>query len=100
MSLNRPSEETILEQALSLDSLEERNAYLQRACAGDEGLRKQVESLVEAHTAAGGFLSEKTAKARLGSRPQPATEEKPGTLIGRYKLLEKIGKGGMGVVYM
>ncbi|HEY9172533.1 MAG TPA: protein kinase [Verrucomicrobiae bacterium] len=73
----------------------EREGYLSAACQGEPGLRQQVESLLQAHEQAGDFLRP-TIKLEL---PDIATE-RPGTRIGRYKLLERIGEGGFGVVYM
>jgi tRNA A-37 threonylcarbamoyl transferase component Bud32 len=99
MNPDQPNEETILEQALSFASVEERNAYLRGACAGNEDLQKRVESLIEAHEAAGGFLSKKSASGRRLAF-ESALEVKPGDCIGRYKLLQQIGEGGCGVVYM
>jgi WD40 repeat protein/serine/threonine protein kinase len=101
MSANLPSEATILERALTFATVEERNAYLQGACQDKPELRARIESLIFAHQAAGGFLRDKTATqdtTTLAMTPSPETE--PGTVIGHYKLLEKIGEGGFGVVYV
>jgi hypothetical protein len=75
--------------------------YLQRACGGDAPLRARVESLIEAHEAAGSFLKNRQAGANGPTRTVllPVTE-KAGDRIGRYKLLQEIGEGGCGVVYM
>jgi WD40 repeat protein/serine/threonine protein kinase len=97
---HHPSEESILEQALTFQSTEARLAYLQGACGQDQALRSRVESLIEAHQQAGRFLEDKTTPARRGASPEPSPEEKPGTVIGRYKLRERIGEGGCGVVYV
>jgi serine/threonine protein kinase/WD40 repeat protein len=95
--------EAIFASALAKASLQERAAYLDEACAGDAELRRRLEALLEAHDKAGSFL-EKPAAAEvvttdLPGRPAGAAEG-PGTRIGPYKLLQQIGEGGMGVVYM
>ncbi len=69
----------------------ERCAYLDGACGDDGDLRERVELLLEAHDGAADFLD-----APAVTR----TTEGPGSLIGPYKLLQEIGEGGMGVVYM
>jgi serine/threonine protein kinase len=82
-------------QALQRSTTAEREKYLAEACAGQPELRSQIESLLRAHEQARDFLSH---TIRL---PPPDTViERSGTMIGRYKLLEKIGEGGFGVVYM
>jgi eukaryotic-like serine/threonine-protein kinase len=99
MSESRNRDETIFEAALKLP-VEERAGYLQNACGGDEGLRGRVAALLRAHEEAGGFLKEPAAgrsKTIVLSLPP---DEKPGDRIGRYKLLQQIGEGGCGVVYM
>jgi serine/threonine protein kinase/tetratricopeptide (TPR) repeat protein len=78
---------------------EQRAEFLDAACAGNLQLRAEVEGLLEEHEAAGEFLVRPAV-------PQPATEplcslaEGPGAVVGPYKLLQKIGEGGFGVVYM
>ena len=99
-------EETIFEQALGMASLPERDAYLREACGGDERLLNSLQRLLGVHDRAGRFMDPRPQDA--GANPSltalldpslPITE-KPGDRIGRYKLLEKIGEGGCGVVYM
>src|SRR3989442_5771846 len=97
MNANPANEETILEQALTFASTEARAAYLQGSCGDDAQLRARIESLIQAHEAAGGFLGDKPDRATPASS---AMIEGTGSVIGRYKLLQKIGEGGMGVVYM
>jgi WD40 repeat protein/serine/threonine protein kinase len=92
-------EETIFAAALGKGSAVEQAAYVDHACAGDLGLKQDVEALLAAHWRVGGILNglppEYDAK-----RQMPLATEGPGTAIGPYKLLERIGGGGMGVVYM
>ncbi|MEZ0263815.1 MAG: tetratricopeptide repeat protein [Phycisphaerae bacterium] len=73
-------------------------AYLDEACGDDAGLREQVDALLHAHRQGGGLLDDFTlAGAPAVARPEG---EAPGAVIGRYKLLQQIGEGGFGVVYM
>jgi serine/threonine protein kinase len=81
----------------------ERAAFLDRACAGDAALRRHVEQLLKAGEEAGAFLESPAAvPPKPGStiRLDPAPSEKAGDRLGRYKLLQQIGEGGCGVVYM
>ena len=91
----------IFADALEKANAAERAAYLTQACGNDAQLRQQVEALLLAHEKAGGFLEEPAAALPGGTIvvPTPLTE-KPGDRIGHYKLLQQIGEGGCGVVYM
>ena len=86
--------EEIFSAARDLPPLE-RTAFLERACGGDAELRREADSLLAAHDQAGQFL-----KRTLALLTPNAPMEKPGERIGRYKLLEQIGEGGFGVVWM
>jgi len=88
-------EEQIFAEALALPA-GERPRFLDHACRGDAGLRQRIEALVQAHESAGGFMA---ADAAPAAAPLDAAEV-PGNRIGRYKLLQKIGVGGCGVVWM
>src|SRR5438874_7094898 len=82
-----------------------RQAYLDEACARQPELRRQVEQLLRLHEGAGSFLEKPAAEsAATGAFPdaaEPASSpEAPGALIGPYMLLEQIGEGGMGTVWM
>ena len=91
-------EEAVFEAALKL-SAAERTAYLDHACAADPELRGRVERLLASFERAGGFMNHPATPER-NLRLSPVPTEKPGDRIGRYKLLEQIGEGGCGVVYM
>jgi WD40 repeat protein/serine/threonine protein kinase len=73
--------------------------YVAGACGGDSELEKQVKHLLRLHREAGSFL-ESPAAAQGATVDQPPAAEGPGTVIGPYKLLEPIGEGGFGVVFM
>lgn len=93
-------EEAIFDAASHLPP-DQRDAYLRQACAADPALRQRVQALLRAHDHAGVFMGEPAAPA-----PRPTIvlslplTEKSGDKIGRYKLLQLIGEGGCGVVYM
>jgi serine/threonine protein kinase/WD40 repeat protein len=85
---------SIFDAALKLSAPAERAAFLDRECGGDASLRAAVESLLKHHKD-DNFMAKPGGTARLS----PVTE-KPGDMIGRYKLMEQIGEGGFGVVYV
>src|SRR6185503_5788696 len=86
-------EVAIMNAALELPS-DQRAKYLEAACGNDQTLRGQVAALLAAHEAAPGFLD-----LPLCPRPEHSHAD-PGDHIGPYKLLQRIGEGGCGVVYM
>jgi eukaryotic-like serine/threonine-protein kinase len=98
---NRSAPE-IFAHAIEIESADERLAYLTSACEGKPNLRDEVETLLDAHAAAGDFLeSPAAAGMRLDEDiNSPILLTPPGTVIGRYKLLEPIGEGGYGTVFM
>jgi eukaryotic-like serine/threonine-protein kinase len=75
----------------------ERTSFLDRACAGDPALRADLEALLQAHDHPDSLLEEGPCAAMV---PAPRPMEGPGTRVGPYKLLQQIGDGGFGVVYM
>ncbi|MFO0903251.1 MAG: protein kinase [Pirellulales bacterium] len=85
-------------EALDKSDGVERQAYLARICEGNNELRHQVEQLLAAHQQSRAFLD----RGALAPGPTEGlpSRERPGHLIGNYKLLQQIGEGGMGVVYM
>ncbi len=82
--------------ALDCASPEDLAAYLEKACAEDAALRARVEELLRARKDAGSFLGGGAPTTDVHLSP----DESPGDVIGPYKLLEQIGEGGFGVVYM
>jgi serine/threonine protein kinase/Flp pilus assembly protein TadD len=77
----------------------ERQAYLNEVCGEDRDLRAKVEALLKADEEASDFLEVPIFDVDVTLESSPVSEG-PGTKIGRYKLLEKIGEGGMAIVYM
>ena len=111
--MNEPPNPEVAVFAAALElPLDQREAYLEHACGGDAGLRRQVEALLQIHDDAGDFFEKLSSAARPASARGEMTgssdtirlfgipSEKPGDRIGRYKLLQQIGEGGCGVVYM
>ena len=96
-------EQEIFEQAITLPTREARDGFLLGACGQNRELRARIDALLQAFSDAGEleFLhtSERSAAAATVMDDSPL-HEGPGSIIGRYKLLQKIGEGGMGVVYM
>jgi len=78
----------------------ERIAFLDRVCADDQDLRRQIEALLESNDRVGAFLEQPPTTAIGEERAKPTAGEKPGDRIGHYKLLQQIGEGGCGVVFM
>jgi serine/threonine protein kinase len=77
----------------------DRAAYLDQACAEDPAVRQRVEALLRAQAAAGSFLQAPPADL-CATLDEPPVHEAPGSVLGPYKLLEPIGEGGMGTVWM
>src|SRR5262245_45406189 len=100
MNLDEQREEAVFAGAVQLPP-EHRGAYVDQDCAGDSVLRQRIEALLGALDRAGPLLKEPPAPAAARPAPFPLLPEvKAGDHIGRYKLLEQIGEGGCGVVYV
>ncbi len=81
-------------------SVEELKRYVDQACGSDVTLRERVESLFQAEAKADGFMARPAMDGLTQAIESPSIMEGPGSQIGRYKLLQEIGSGGFGVVYM
>src|SRR5262245_66670402 len=92
------SAKAVFDEALEIVSPGERAAYLDRVCAGHPDVRQKVEALLRAYADAGSYLER--PPAGLAEAADQILSEGPGTEIGPYKLLEQIGEGGFGVVFM
>jgi eukaryotic-like serine/threonine-protein kinase len=93
------SERAIFIAALEKDDPAERADFLNMACADDRPLRKRIERLLKAHEPADSFLEHRPPELGMTADEPPITE-RPGSVIGQYKLMEQIGEGGMGLVFV
>src|SRR3974390_3010509 len=106
MSIRVPREKAVFCQALEIADAEQRRQFLDQACGADKALREQVEKLFAFSQNAGYFFKDcapalEAAEGDADRVLSAAESELPESKrIGAYKLLQKLGEGGYGVVYM
>ncbi len=100
MAAWNPKANEIFVNAMELTSPDERRELLDRECRSDAVLREQVEKLLQAHDSANSFLQRPAQGCEPTVVPERPASDVVGSRIGPYKLLQEIGEGGMGTVYM
>jgi serine/threonine protein kinase len=90
---------SIFGRAIEFDAAADRDLYLDEACGADSQLRAEIEALIGHLANAGAFMG-RPAAAADAANSYDAIPERPGTLVGPYKLMEQIGEGGMGLVFV
>src|SRR5262249_48838886 len=102
MLMPKLHEAAVFDAARKIHDPEARRRYLQEACGEDPDLLTRVEALLRVHDEEDWFLKvpDRRAASRIGTADDGPIREGPGTVIGPYKLLEQIGEGGMGLVFV
>ena len=111
MSTSKTIERTLFEGASSIDAPEEREAFLDQTCHGMPELRQRLEKLLRLRESADRFFEPLAAELQipLGNENAAGTTDSPApgndaeemdTRVGRYRLLDKLGEGGCGIVYL
>jgi hypothetical protein len=90
----------IFADALACETPEARTAVVDRACGDDAELRAAIQALLDAHDEAGDFLKGGESPIDFAAQAENVNGECAGTIIGPYKLLEQIGEGGFGFVFL
>src|SRR5689334_21865874 len=98
--MNPLTEREIFLEALELPTPEARAVYLQAACGGNVTLRSRVDELLKEHYSDDSLLAGSALEGERASEARPPASEAPAEVIGRYKLLERIGEGGFGEIWM
>src|SRR4051812_30733573 len=99
MTASRPNNEAIFHAARDIPDPDRRRQYVREACGGDETRIAHVEALLAAAEAPDTLLDRPAWSDSVAAIDQPAAES-PGTVIGPYKLIDPIGEGGRGTVWM
>ncbi len=94
------NEETLFAAVLELASPAERTAFLDRECAGRPDVRARLDALLKSHDEAVSFLKHPVPEFAPTVIPEKSANDVIGSRIGPYKLLQEIGQGGMGTVFM
>jgi len=94
----KPSEQSIFLHAVGLASPADRAAYLEEVGRDNPRLRAEIDALLAAHDRLG--AEQPPSRPKIARTIDEPATERPGTVIGPYKLLQQIGEGGMGVVFM
>src|SRR5437762_5569038 len=97
MSDVKANAKSIFLEALDCQGADDVRHFLEQACGADAALRTRVEELMRAHREAGAFLG---GAEKQNATCEQALAEGPGAVIGPYKLMEQIGEGGMGLVFV
>src|SRR5262245_51610362 len=99
MTVSRPDNEVIFHTARDISDAQRRQEYVRQACGGDQARIDHVEALLAAADAPDSLLDRPAGSDPVATHGPPAPESQ-GTTIGPYKLLEQIGEGGMGTVWL
>lgn len=100
MSQSLPDIKAIFGDALEIQSESERAAFIESACHGNAAAKSEVDALLNAVGKAGSFMVGPAASPTATAPHESAIMEREGTVIGPYKLMERIGEGGFGLVFV